>query len=93
MMKDIHGNPLPASRRSAPPVQAAEPTPHGIEQRHWIKFFVVGLFLSSFGSLEFMAGRPEVSNVFNDPVYASYWVFTGILVIFAALVVRTWGTR
>lgn len=93
MIRDVHGNPLPVPRRSAPPVQAAEPTPRGIEQRHWVKFFVVGLILSVFGSSEFLAGRPEVSNIFNDPVYAAYWVLAGMFVIFLAVVVRTWGTR
>jgi len=93
MLKDVHGNPLPVVRRTGSPAKSPEPTRHGIEQRHWVKFFVTGLFLTTYGSFEFLAHKPEISNIFNDPVFAAYWVLGGMFVIFVGFLVRTWGTR
>ena len=83
----------PALHRPALPAHKPESKYPGIDQRHWVKFFIAGLFLTTYGSLEFMAGKPEISNIFNDPVFASYWVLFGLLAIFAGLLVRTWGSR
>lgn len=83
----------PALRRSGSPVRKPEPKCRLPEQRHWLKFFLVGLFLITYGSLQFMAGRPDVSNIFNDPVFAAYWVTAGIAAILAGLILRTWGSR
>ncbi len=69
------------------------PGPWSIEQRHWLKFFIFGMFMLVYGMLEFMSGRPQISTVFNDPVYASYWVLFGMVIIFGGLLVRTWGSR
>ena len=93
MMKDIHGNPMPLVRRTGSPAKSPEPAPRGIEQRHWVKLFVAGLFLTTYGSLEFLARKPQVSNIFSDPVVAAYCVLAGMLTIFTALLVRTWGSR
>lgn len=49
--------------------------------------------MTTYGSFEFLAHKPEISNIFNDPVFAAYWVLFGIFVIFVGFLVRTWGTR
>jgi hypothetical protein len=71
----------------------AEPKWSGIEQRHWVKIFVFGFAITIFGMLEFLSGRPEVSNIFNDPKFAGYWVLTGMALLGASMLVRTWGSR
>jgi hypothetical protein len=93
MMKDIHGKPLPVVLRPGPPAKSPEPARRGIEQRHWVKLFIAGLFLTTYGSLEFMAGKPQISNIFNDPLFAGYWVMAGMFTLFTGLLVRTWGSR
>jgi len=91
-MNRVHRNSVkPIIRRPDPP--ASEPGTRGIEQRHWVKFFVTGLAMVVFGLLEFLGGRPEISNIFNDPVYAAYWVLIGFVVLFVGFLVRTWGSR
>jgi hypothetical protein len=93
-MNRIHPNSVkPVYRPPGLPAGKSEEASRGIEQRHWVKLFVTGLLMVLFGMLEFMGGRPEISNIFNDPKYASYWVLIGIAVLFVGFVVRTWGRR
>ncbi len=93
MSSGIGGSYKPVAGRRTPSARKTETGLWSIEQRHWIKFFVVGMFMLIYGMLEFMGGRPQISTVFNDPVYASYWVLFGMVIIFSGLLVRTWGSR
>jgi len=90
------GIPTPAphlSPRASSSSKKLEPKYRLPDQRHWIKVFAAGLILVAFGSLEFLAGKPEISNIFNDPVFAAYWVMAGIPTIVIGLILRTWGSR
>jgi len=93
MNRDIPTRARPAVRPSGSPAGRPEPRYRLPDQRHWIKVFVTGLLLVAFGSLEFLAGKPEISNIFNDPVFAAYWVMAGIPTILVGLILRTWGSR
>ena len=83
----------PSAPRSRLPVSKPESNYRGIEQRHWVKIFVAGLFFSAYGSLLFLSVRPEIPNIFTGPEFAPYWVFLGLFTITAGLIVRTWGSR
>jgi hypothetical protein len=83
----------PIYQRGGLAAKRPEPKNYLPEQRHWLKFFVIGLFFITYGSFEFLAGKPETPNVFNAPEFAAYWVMIGIPVIFLGFVVRTWGSR
>ena len=94
MNSNVGGSYKPVvARRRSEPVRKPETRPWTIEQRHWLKFFAGGMFMLVYGMLEFMGGRPELSTIFNDPAYASYWVLFGFFFVFCGMLVRTWGTR
>jgi len=86
-------SPRPSGPRSALSAKKPETKNRGVEQRHWVKIFVAGLFFSAYGSLLFLSVRPEIPNIFTGPEFAPYWVFLGLFSITAGLVVRTWGSR
>jgi len=93
MNSKVGGSYKPVVRRRGLPDSKPESSPWSIEQRHWLKFFVAGMFMLVYGMLEFMGGRPELSTIFNDPAYASYWVLFGFFAVFCGMLVRTWGSR
>jgi len=93
MNRTIPTSTKPVLRRPALPVKKPEHKYPAIEQRHWRKLFLTGLILIGYRCLQFLAPRPQIPNIFNDPAVAGYWVMVGLLATFIGLVVRTWGTR
>jgi len=81
--------PLPRYPRTIAP-KKIQPDYHGFAQRNWLKIFLLGLCACGYGTLEFFAGKAEYPNIFDDPRFAGYWIFLGLLAMFVGLSLRAW---